>query len=81
MSKKQMKFFTDIGKVTYDFALDSIIAVDAPIGTNPDTLIDQALDKLVQKIGERDLTFRFENIFDSETGAYDEDWENYKRES
>ena len=81
MSKKQMKFFTGIDKVTYDFALDSIIAVDAPIGTNPDTLIDQALDKLVQKIGERDLTFRFENIFDSETGAYDEDWENYKRES
>ena len=81
MSKKQMKFFTGFDKVTYDFALDSIIAVDAPIGTNPDTLIDQALDKLVQKIGERDLTFRFENIFDSETGAYDEDWENYKRES
>ena len=26
------------------------------------------------------LTFRFENIFDDETGAYDEDWENYSRE-
>ena len=30
---------------------------------------------------EGDITFRFENIFDSETGAYDEDWENYKRQS
>jgi hypothetical protein len=30
---------------------------------------------------ERDVTFTFENIFDSETGAYDEDWENYSRNS
>ena len=80
MSKKQKKFFAGINKVTYDFALDSIIAVDAPIGTDPDTLTDQVLDKLAQKVAERDLTFRFENIFDDETGAYDEDWENYSRE-
>ena len=81
MSKKQKKLFAGINEVTYDFVLDSIIAVDAPIGTDPETLISRVLDKLAQKVAEQDLTFRFENIFDSETGAYDEDWENYKRES
>ena len=45
MSKKQKKFFAGINKVTYDFALDSIIAVDAPIGTDPDALIEEAFDK------------------------------------
>ena len=65
--------------VTYDFGLDSIVAVDAPIGTDPDTLIEQVKQKLIQRIQEDDVTIVFENIFDSETGAYDEDWENYER--
>ena len=68
-------------KVTYDFGIDSLVAVDALIGTDPDTLIEQATQKLIEKIQEEDITFRFENIFDSETGAYDEDWENYSRNS
>jgi hypothetical protein len=67
-------------KVSYDFSLGSIIAVDAPIGTDPDTLIEQAKQKLIQRIQEDDVTFVFENIFDSEAGAYDEDWENYERD-
>lgn len=67
--------------VTYDFSLDSIVAVDAPIGTDPDTLIEQAKQKLIQRIQEDDVTIVFENIFDKETGAYDEDWENYSRNS
>ncbi len=65
--------------VSYDFGLDSIIAIDAPIGTDPDTLIEQAKQKLIERIREGNITFRFENIFDSETGAYNEDWENYSR--
>ena len=60
--------------VSYDFSLDSLVAVDAPIGTDPDTLIEQAKQKLIQRIQEDDVTIVFENIFDSETGAYDEDW-------
>ena len=63
--------------VTYDFRIDSIVAVDAPIGTDPDTLIEQAKQKLIQRIQEDDVTFVFENIYDNETGAYDENWENY----
>jgi hypothetical protein len=65
--------------VTYDFGLDSIVAVDAPIGTDPDTLIQQVKQKLIQRIQEDDVTIVFENIYDGETGAYDEDWENYER--
>ena len=67
------------GNVSYDFSLDSIVAVDAPIGTDPDTLIDLVKLKLIKRIQENDVTIVFENIFDSETGAYDEDWEGYTR--
>ena len=65
--------------ISYDFGIDSIVAVDAPIGTDPDTLIEQAKKKLIQRIQEDDVTIVFENIYDNETGAYDEDWENYER--
>jgi len=67
--------------VTYDFRIDSIVAVDAPIGTDPETLIEQAKQKLIQRTQEDDVTLVFENIYDNETGAYDEDWENYSRNS
>ena len=64
-------------KVSYDFVLDTCVAVDAPIGTNPETLIEQVKAKFVERILSNDVTVAFENIFDGETGAYDEDWENY----
>lgn len=67
--------------VSYDFGIDSIVTVDAPIGTDPDTLIEQAKQKLIQRILEDDCTMVFESIFDGETGAFDEDWENYSRNS
>jgi hypothetical protein len=66
-------------KVSYDFAVDNIIAVDAPIGTDPDTLVEQAKQKLIERIQEGDITFTFENIFDGETGDYSEDWASYER--
>lgn len=65
--------------VSYDFSVDSVVAVNAPIGTDPDTLIEQVKQKLIERIREDDITFRFENIFDDETGSYDEDWSNYER--
>lgn len=80
MSRKQMKLFTDAKKVSYDFVLDSCVAVDAPIGTNPETLIEQAKAKFIERILSNDAIVTFENIFDSETGAWDEDWEGYKRD-
>ena len=68
-------------KVSYDFVLDSCVAVDAPVGTNPETLIEQAKTKFIERILENDVSIVFENIFDGETGAYDEDWKNYNRET
>lgn len=65
--------------VSYDFSVDSIVAIDAPIGTDPETLIRSAKIKLIERINEDDITIVFENIYDGETGAYDEDWENYER--
>ena len=65
--------------VSYDFSVDSVVVVDAPIGTDPDSLIEEAKQKLIERIQEGDITFRFENVFDGETGAYDEDWSNYTR--
>jgi len=67
--------------VTYDFSIDSIVAVDAPIGTDPYTLIEQVKEKLIERIREDDITFLFDSLYDGETGAYDDDWENYSRNS
>ncbi len=65
--------------ISYDFSVDSIVAIDAPIGTDPETLIKSAKIKLIERINENDITLVFENIYDGETGVYDEDWENYER--
>ena len=67
-------------KVSYDFVLDSCVAVDAPIGTDPETLIEQAKAKFIERILSNEATVTFENIFDGETGVHDEDWKNYSRE-
>ena len=67
-----------IKKVSYDFSMDSMVSVDAPIGTNPESLTKQALDKFMQKIKDDDVELTFEALFDIENGAYDDDWENYK---
>ena len=67
-------------KISYDFILGSCVAVEAPIGTNPETLVDKAKQKFIDRLRSGDVEVVFENIFDSETGAWDEDWENYIRE-
>ena len=56
--------------MSYDFSLDSIISIDAPADTDPDALIEQAKQKLIERIREGDITFRCETIFDGETGMY-----------
>ena len=66
-----------IKQVTYDFSVDSLVSVDAPIGTDPESLIEQALNKFVRLMTTNDLELTFDTVFDPESGAYDEDWENY----
>jgi len=57
--------------ITYDFRVDSIIAIDAEVGTDPDDLRQQVLDKLAHKARVDDIEVTFENTFDEETGEYD----------
>tara|TARA_R100001163_G_scaffold1295_5_gene2044 strand:+ start:4963 stop:5208 length:246 start_codon:yes stop_codon:yes gene_type:complete len=81
MNNKQKVLFNkeETEKVSYDFSVDSIVSVEAPIGTDPDVLWEQAFNQLYDRVMQRDLNFRFEEIFDKETGAYDKDWEGYSR--
>ena len=72
----------EIKQVSYDFSIDSLVSVKAPIGTDPESLYEEAHNKLLQQLQENDwinsnISLIFENIFDSENGAYDDDWENY----
>jgi hypothetical protein len=54
--------------VSYDFLIDNIIAVKAPVGTDPDTLIDQALEQLIQRCHNHgEISFIFDKVFDPET--------------
>jgi len=57
--------------ITYDFRVDSIIAIDAEVGTDPDDLRQQVLEKLAHKARVDDIEVTFENTFDEETGEYD----------
>jgi hypothetical protein len=57
--------------LAYDFSVDSIVSVEAPSGTNPNDLRDLVTAKLLKKIQDEDITFRFENTYDQETGEYD----------
>jgi exoribonuclease II len=61
--------------VNYDFTIDSLISVEAPEGTDPETLVGQILIKIVQRVREKDLEIVFDTCFDKETGDYYEDWE------
>ena len=70
-----MKWPKEMGRtVSYDFTVDSLVSVEAPAGTDPDDLIDMALDKLIERAKTRELVVQFDTCFDGETGAYDEDW-------
>ena len=48
-----------------------VVLLLTPIGTDPETLIEQAKAG-IDRILEGDIVV-FETIFDGETGAYDED--------
>ena len=85
MSKHQLKIFDDMDfeevkgkKVNYDFTVESLVSVEAPKGTDPETLVELAMAKLVERTKEGDIALMFDTCFDSETGAYYDDWENGK---
>ena len=58
--------------VSYDFQVDSVVSIEAPYGTDPATLLGQALIKLVQKVNHREMELRCIHTYDPETGYYEE---------
>ena len=61
--------------INYDFAVDTLITVEAPVGTDPHSLVDKALDKLSIQAALLQVVIAFQCTFDPETGAYSEEWE------
>jgi hypothetical protein len=56
--------------VSYDFTVDNIIAVEAPVGTDPDTLVDQALETLIERCHQSgEISFVFDKVFDPEVSV------------
>jgi len=66
-----------IKQVTYDFIVNSFVTLDAPIGTDPTSLLEQARNKFLKQATVYDIELAFEAIYDRENETYDEDWENY----
>ena len=64
--------------VTYDFSVNTIVAIEAPYGTDPDTLLGQVMPKIIQQVRQNDIDWiDCENTYDAETGAYEkipEEW-------
>ncbi len=62
--------------INYDFTIDTLITVEAPVGTDPDTLIKKAIMKLAEREDFSDIVLNFDQCFDAETGSYTEDWKD-----
>lgn len=56
--------------INYDFSLDTFVSVEAPPGTDPDTLLEECRMKLALLVAEGGAEFAFEKTFDPETGEY-----------
>ena len=62
-------------KINYDFTVESLITVEAPVGTDPSMLVTKALDKLSVQAAHDQVVIAFQTTFDAETGEYSEEWE------
>ena len=60
--------------ITYDFSIDTLVAVDAEVGTDPDTLLVEVAQKIIQQALNNQLEINFDKTFDGDTGEYREDW-------
>ena len=62
--------------VNYDFSITNFVTVQAPYGVNPNTLLDQAVEKLLS-LHKFQIELHCENTYDQETGKYEpipEEW-------
>ena len=61
--------------INYDFAVDTLITVEAPAGTDPDTLEQEVLGKLSAQVARGQVELVYNHTFDAETGTYSKEWE------
>ena len=62
--------------INYDFNIDTLVTVEAPMGTDPNTLIEKAITKLKEQVNRSDITLSFDQCFDADTGNYTENWKS-----
>ena len=55
-----MNKMSKIKQVTYDFIVNSFVTISAPIGTDPESLIEQACNKFVKQVTVYDIELTFE---------------------
>jgi len=58
-----------IKTIEYDFGLDTFISITAPIGTDPNTLITQAIDRFKERLTEEAVEVQFLQTFDPAMGT------------
>lgn len=54
--------------VSYDFEVTSFVGIEAPEGTEPETLIEQAKEEFVRRFRTNDMEIQCFQTYDSETG-------------
>jgi hypothetical protein len=54
--------------VSYDFEVTSFVGIEAPEGTDPETLMAQAKEEFVRRFRTYDMEIQCFQIYDSETG-------------
>lgn len=50
--------------VSFDFIMDTFVAVEAPEGTDPETLVEQAKEKFMERLADGSAVVVFDSVFD-----------------
>ena len=56
--------------IVFDFVCDTAVAIVAEAGTDPDSLVDQAIQKLIDQLSSGQAEVNCDNVYDPDTGRY-----------
>ena len=56
--------------VLYDFEMTSFVGIEAPVGTDPETLVAKALATFAERCLSQEAQVELSQIYDPETGEY-----------
>jgi hypothetical protein len=59
-----------VKKVSYDFEMTSFVGIEAPEGTDPDTLHEQALAEFARRCKNNEAEIMHFQTYDPDTGEY-----------